>query len=411
MARSRTILCLADAEKGQAFLREIKERGFRVVLLTRNGLAGAGWPRDAIDELHTIHELNQPRDLMDFVLWLARGQTVDAVVGLDEFDTTRAAQIREMLRLDGMTLSQALRWRDKLAMRGITEAAGVPVPPYVGFHSQPAVRAFLARVPGPWLVKPRMLAGSLGIRTYDSAREVLDAFERMGHESVNYLLEQFIPGPLYHIDGVVDGGRVRFAQAHRYGRPLLQVAHQGGVFTSATVERGTRAEAALQEAHARVVGALGLERGVTHAEFIEDAEGRFVFVETACRVGGAHLSDLIEATCGLNLWREWARLTALAPGEAYELPPVRSAQGGLALCLARQKHPDYAAYSDPEIHLKIEHEHHAGLVVTTSTAARAEELIRDYVQRFTRDFLAVLPAGETGVGIDGPTGRALFRPQ
>jgi hypothetical protein len=409
MEPTRTILCLADAEKGHAFLREIKKR-FRVILLTRADLKDAAWPREAIDELHTTVDLNRPGDLLDFVLWLARRETIHTVVGLDEFDTTRAAQIRELLRIDGMTLSESLRWRDKLAMRQVTKAAGLDVPPFTAFHNGAEVRAFIERVPGPWLVKPRMLAGSLGIRKYGTAAQVHAAFERMGQSAADHVLEQFIEGPLYHVDGIVDGGQVRFVQAHRYGRPLLEVAHGGGIFTSATVQRGTKLEAGLFDAHARVTAALGLQRGVTHAEFIEAKDGRLVFVETACRVGGAHLSDLIEVTSGVNLWREWARLTALAPGERYELPPVRREHGGLALCLARQKRPDYSAYADREVRMRIEHDQHAGLVVATDTAARAEELIAGYVARFERDFLAVLPAVESGIGIDGPTMRAFFRP-
>lgn len=408
--KTRTILCLADAEKGQAFLRAIKERGFRVILLTRDGLKNADWPRECIDELHTIHELNRSQELTDFVLWLARDRQIDAVVGLDEFDMTRAAALRELLRLPGMPLSRTLHWRDKLSQRQLCQEAGIPVPPFVSFYTRSAVKHFLETVPGPWLVKPRLLAGSLGIRKYETWQEVGGAFERLGGESVDYVLEQFIPGPLYHVDGIVDGGKVLWAQAHKYGRPLLEVAQNGGVFTSCTVQRGSATEKALLDVHARMVNALGLDRGVTHAEFIEDAQGRFVFVETACRVGGAHLSDLIEKTSGVNLWREWARLTALAPDERYTLPPVRAEHGGLLLCLARQKQPDYSGYADPEVRMRIEHDHHAGLVVATGTAARAEEMIAGYVKRFESEFLAVLPAVETGVGIDGPSVRALFRP-
>ena len=404
----RTILCLADAEKGHAFLRAVKERGFKVILLTREGLRHGDWPWQAIDQLHTVHDLNVPRHLMDFTLWLARREKIDVVVGLDEFDTTRAAAIREMLRVPGMSLTDSLRWRDKLAMREVAHAAGVAVPEFVPFQNEAQIVEFLGRTKGPWLVKPRMLAGSLNIRKYSTASEVRAAFERLGSEAVDYLLEVFIPGPLYHVDGIVDGGRVKFVQAHKYGRPLFEVAHGGGVFTSANVERGSATDTALKTAHDKVTAALGMQRGVTHAEFIEGADGKFYFVETAARVGGAHLSDLIEQTSGLNLWREWGILSALAPNEPYTLPATKLTHGGLALCLAKQKKPDYSTFPDPEIALRIEHEHHAGLVVRTTSAARAEEMIRGYVQRFTSEFLATLPVVEKGVGIEGPYIRQLF---
>lgn len=407
---ARTILCLADQVKGQAFLRQIKQEGYRVILLTRDEIVGGDWPREAIDEIYSIYDFNRSRDLLDFVIRLARERKIDEVVGLDEYDTTRAAEIRELFRLPGMPLSTTFRFRDKLAMRHITRRAGLLVPDFVGFENRESVHQFLDRTPGPWLVKPRTLAGSLGIRQYGRADEVRGVFERLGGESVDFLLEKFIEGDLYHVDGIVDAGRIHFAQAHRYGRPLLRVAHEGGVFTSFTVDRSSRKCQDVLKAHADVVAALGLERGVTHAEFIEDSQGRFVFVEIACRVGGAHLSDLIEKSCGLNLWREWARLMALREGQAYTLPPVRTDHGGLALCLARQETPDLSSFTDPEISMRIQRKHHAGIVVTTRTPERATELIQGYQQRFTNEFLAVLPAAETGVGNEGPKIRGLVRP-
>jgi hypothetical protein len=404
-----TILCLADQVKGQAFLQQIKHEGYRVILLTRDEIAGGDWPRESIDEIHSIYDFNQSRTLLDFVIRLARERRIDKVVGLDEYDTTRAAEIRELFLLGGMPLSTTFRFRDKLAMRHLALGAGIPVPDFVGFENRAAVHQFLQKCPGPWLVKPRTLAGSLGIRQYARADEVRGVFDHLGGESVDFLLEKFIEGDLYHVDGIVDGGRIHFAQAHRYGRPLLRVAHEGGVFTSFTVDRTSQKAKSVLAAHTAVVAALGLERGVTHAEFIEDSRGRFVFVEIACRVGGAHLSDLIEKTCGLNLWREWARLMALGEGEHYVLPPVREEHGGLALCLARQATPDLSTFTDPEIAMKIQRKHHAGIIVTTRTTERAHDLIQGYQDRFTKEFLAVLPAAETGVGNEGPKIRGLIR--
>ena len=49
-----TILCIATYFKGEPFLRECRRLGCTVLLLTVDTLAGAAWPRDSIDEVHTI---------------------------------------------------------------------------------------------------------------------------------------------------------------------------------------------------------------------------------------------------------------------------------------------------------------------------------------------------------------------
>ena len=54
--------------------------------------------------------------------------------------------------------------------------------------------------------------------------------------------------------------------------------------------------------------ALGMVRGVTHAEYIRDKAGKFFFLEVAARVGGAFIADVAEAATGINLWTEWARI-------------------------------------------------------------------------------------------------------
>ncbi len=43
-----------------------------------------------------------------------------------------------------------------------------------------------------------------------------------------------------------------------------------------------------------VLSTLGLVRGVTHTEFIRSAEdGRWYFLETSARVGGAYIVDVV----------------------------------------------------------------------------------------------------------------------
>ena len=89
----------------------------------------------------------------------------------------------------------------------------------------------------------------------------------------------------------------------------MQVAHHGGAYISRTVARGSSDEKTLLTINKRLVKALGLERGATHAEFIKSTEdGKFYFLEIAARVGGAYIADVLEAATGVNIWREWARM-------------------------------------------------------------------------------------------------------
>jgi biotin carboxylase len=322
-------------------------------------------------------------------------------VALEEFDVITAGLIREHLQVPGMTGTTARRFRDKLAMRVHACADGVPVPDFTPLLNEDDLRHFLARVPPPWVLKPRSDVSAIGIRTMHDAPAVwraiedLDARASLRERPSYYLLERFIRGDVFHVDSVVDHGTVVFAGVNRYRRPPMEVAHHGGVFVTSSLEHGSADERALIDLNARVLASLGLERGASHAEFIRDAEdGGFHFLEVAARVGGAYIAETLEAATGLNLWREWARVELHSPEQPYDPPHIQAHSAGLVLSLARQEWPDTSGYTDPEIVYRVRRPWHAGLIVASPSHARVQDLLDRYQQRFLQEFCAVLPPRE-----------------
>jgi biotin carboxylase len=144
-----------------------------------------------------------------------------------------------------------------------------------------------------------------------------------------------------------------------------------------------------------VLEELGFLRGVTHAEFLKaHSDGKIYFLEVAARVGGAYISNVIEAATGINLWREWARLEVGAGKQPYQLPKTRTDYAGAIVSLARQENPDTSGYNDPEIIYRVAKYHHAGFILKSSTPQRIEELLQSYSMRFQADFLATQPVPE-----------------
>jgi hypothetical protein len=204
-----------------------------------------------------------------------------------------------------------------------------------------------------------------------------------------------VPGDVFHIDSIVSERKVLFAEAHAYGAPPLDTSHDGGVFTTRTLDRESVEARALYRLNREVIESLGLVRGVTHTEFLRAREdGKFYFLEIAARVGGAYISDVIEAATGINLWREWARLEVAAGKSPYVLPGTRHDYSGVVLSLARQECPDTSSYNDPEIVSRITRKHHAGFVISSPKSERIVDLLDSYTERFTKDFLATAPVPE-----------------
>jgi biotin carboxylase len=394
-----TILCLASYEKGHEFLRQCKRQGWTVVLLTSESIRQeAHFPTESIDEIFYMaddhHRWNRTHTL-NAVAYLARTRVFDRIVALDDFDVEVAAMLREHLRVPGMGETTAHYFRDKLAMRMKAAEAGIRVPDFVHVLNHGRVAAFLERVPGPWILKPRSMAGALGIRMIDRPEDLWEIVEALGDEQSRFLLERFVPGDIFHVDSIVTDRQIRFAIASGYGRPPFEVAHRGGIFTTRILDRESDSARRLLAENQRVLAGLGLVRGVSHTEYIIGRDdGQVYFLETSARVGGAHIADLVEAATGINLWAEWAKVE-LAGGQApYEPPEARQDYAGLVVSLARQEHPDTSQFADPEVVWRMEKLHHIGLIVRSPDPVRVRALLADYTARIARDYHASEPARE-----------------
>jgi len=390
-ARPLTFLCITTYEKGQEFMRQCKRQGCRVLLLTAEKLRNADWPRESLDETYYLPDEIPLDDIVKAVTHLARNEKLDRIVALDEFDMETAATLREHLRIPGMGLTTMRYFRDKLAMRMRALDRHVRVPDFVPVVNHADVRYYLGHVPGPWVLKPRQEASAIGIKKINVADELWPLLDQLGDKQSAHLLEKFVPGDVYHVDSVVSENEVVFANASKYGKPPLNVAH-GGVFTTFTVPRAGEDDTALRSMNRDLIGALGLLRGVAHAEFIRaHADGYFYFLECAARVGGAYINEMVEAATGINLWREWARIEVAGGDGSYKLPAIREDYAGVILSLAKQDDPDTSAYNDPEILYRIKKHHHAGLILKSSDPQRIPALLENYAQRFAQEFLAVEP--------------------
>ena len=386
-----TILCLASDVKGQPFLRECHRQGWRVLLVTRQRHADGDWPREAIAETFFMPSLLDREALVKGVSWLARSQVIDRVVALDDFDVEQAALLREHLRIPGMGDTTARYFRDKLAMRVRAEEAGILVPAFVHALNDAAVARFLAATPAPWVVKPRSEGSAAGISKLESADDVWRRLHELGDERSSHLIERFVPGDVYHVDSIVSEREVVFSVTSRYGRPPLDVMHGGGLFVTRTLPDDAPDAVEAAALTRELLAALGFVRGVTHTEFIRGRDdGRLYFLETASRVGGAYIADVVEAATGVNLWTEWARIE-VGGGAPYRLPERRHLHAGVVLSLARQEWPDTSAYDDAEIVRRLHVRQHAGLIVASPNAARVEALLEDYGRRFYADFHASAP--------------------
>jgi hypothetical protein len=391
-------LCVSTYFKGQDFLKSCKAQGNNVFLLTRKSLEHEAWPFDVIDEVFYIDEWNDAQVLAGLA-YKFRSIHFDRFIALDDFDVEKVATLREHFRMPGMGETTSRYFRDKLAMRIKGKDSGIPVPEFTALFNDMDVNLFTDTVLAPWLIKPRSEASATGIRKIYSKDELWQVIHELGDNRHNYLVEKFAPGDVFHVDSLNYNNKVIFTRVSRYLDTPFEVAHGGGIFRSVTLEINSPDDKGIIKLNKQVIKAFGLKHSASHSEYIKShATGEYFFLETSSRVGGANLSEMVEAASGVNLWGEWAKIEdAVLKGYTYQLPEVKKKYAGIVVSLSRFEHPDMSSFNDTEIVWKMNKAWHIGMIISSDTQERILELLDKYTQRIANEFHASAPAPNKSV--------------
>jgi biotin carboxylase len=240
------------------------------------------------------------------------GTPVNGVLAVGDRPTIVAARAAAALGLPGNPPDAACASRNKLASRLALQAAGLPVPWFRAVRTGDDAAALARDVPYPCVVKPLALSGSRGVIRANSEAEFAAAFNRVrallqsidirmerdaAHDAV--LIESFIPGREYALEGVLDDGTLRTFAIFEKPDPL------DGPFFEETIyvtpprvdgEQQVRISAAIGDA----ARALGLRHGPVHAEARVNDAGVYV-LEVAARPIGGLCSKAVRFSGGASL--------------------------------------------------------------------------------------------------------------
>lgn len=397
MSQPLSILCIASYFKGEKFMIACKQLGCKVYLVTSEDLKNKAWPRQYLDDIFFVpcdeNKVWNMEHVINGLAYVMQHTRIDRIVALDDFDVEKGALLREHFRIPGMGQTTARYFRDKLAMRKQAQDEGIRVPAFSDLFFDEDIRHYVKNVAAPWVVKPRHEASATGIKKLHNEADLWEHLKKIGETRHNFLIEQFKPGHVYHVDALSQNGKVLFARSSQYLSPPFEVMQGGGIFRSHTIAFNSPDDKALQKMNAQVMKAFGMRSSASHTEFIKcNEDGQFYFLETSARVGGANLMEMLEASAGINLWTEWAKLeVAVAQNEAYTLPPVTSLHSGIITSLARSEHPDTSSFKEPEIFMRPDIEYHICLILQSKSRERVLQLLDDYVIRIQRDYHAALP--------------------
>jgi len=253
---------------------------------------------------------------------------VDRLEATVEAHIMAAANVREACRIPGTSVKTAFLCRDKPAMKEALRAAGVPCAQSAGADTAAEIRAFVAKVGYPIIIKPRDAAGASGTSKVDNDAELEEILPTLRG---SVAVEEFIEGHEGFYDTIAVNGRVMHEFVCHYYPNVLEAMRTRWISPQFIATNRVDAVSAYDEIKAmgrKVIEALEIGTSATHMEWFYGPKG-LKFSEIGCRPPGVRAWDLYNAGNEMDLYREWAM--AIVHGRPSQQPSRRFAAGIIAL--------------------------------------------------------------------------------
>jgi hypothetical protein len=232
------------------------------------------------------------------IIGAARKRRIDGVVAVGDRPTVIAALVNEVLGLEGHPAAAAAAARNKQLTRQRLQAAGLLVPSFVATSTAAEPQALAPSLTFPVVVKPVELSGSRGVMRVDDEaglvaacyrlRALLHAPEIRAERNDAHgvlLVEQFIPGREFAIEGLLNQGRFDLLALFDKPDPLDGPFFEETIYTTPS-SAAPDVQHRIAEAVVQASDAIGLWHGPVHAECRVNEAGVYVLEVAARPIGG-----------------------------------------------------------------------------------------------------------------------------
>jgi predicted ATP-grasp superfamily ATP-dependent carboligase len=233
------------------------------------------------------------------ILESAAVRPLDGLIVVGDRPTVIAARVAERLGLPWHPPEAAAAAGHKLLTREALRDAGLPVPWFVSVSIDDEPSAVSHQpLTYPCVVKPVALSGSRGVMRADNAERLAAAFARLqalmrqpdvraerNEAHAMALIEGFIPGREYALEGLLTGGRLQTLAIFDKPDPLDGPFFEEAIYLTPSPAKD-EVQRAIVESVDRAAVAIGLRHGPIHAECRVNADGVYVLEVGARPIGG-----------------------------------------------------------------------------------------------------------------------------
>jgi biotin carboxylase len=277
----------------------------------------------------------------------AKNTPVTAVVGVDDDTALVAGAIATRLDLPTNPVAALEAARNKHLQRWIMRQAGVPVPRFSVHSIDDPVAPIAESAPYPCVVKPIVLSASRGVIRADDPSSFRAAHARlasilaepdvceMGRPARQYLVEEFVPGPEYALEGYLGGkpGGIRALPFHVLALfdkpdPLDGPYFEETIYVTPS-RASDRVQRELSTCDLAAAEAVGLVNGPIHVDLRYSGD-RAWLIELAARPIGGKCSRALRFGVGGELSLE-DLIVRRAVGRMTSVPTREDAASGVMM--------------------------------------------------------------------------------
>jgi len=251
------------------------------------------WGDDALAVRFDAPEHAAGRALQEF-----RKHHFQGILGLGDRPAIAASYTARGLGVAGNHPVAVEACHNKLRMREVLHAAGLPTPWFRAVPLAPLPEPQLVGITYPCVIKPLSLSASQGVMRADCRDEFLSGLGRLKHlfeqpdlrslresDFTQALVEEYVPGAEVAIEGIVLDGELKLLAIFDKPDPLEGPFFEETIYLVPSRLSAER-QAAVRRTAERAIRAIGLTHGPVHAEFRVNERGIWP-VEIAPRpIGG-----------------------------------------------------------------------------------------------------------------------------
>ncbi len=231
---------------------------------------------------------NDLQSMVDTLTRKYQGTPLRAVIAAKEWAVLPAAKIRNALKLPGSSIETANVCTNKFEMKERARDQNIPITPYALLKG-----ANLEQLKASWglpmVAKPIRSSGSRGLFY------IYDLNHKMPTDCwPDLILEKYIEGEELSLESFVINGEVEFSNLTQY--------YEKGHINILPAQRDVAAYPALRDLNARVIKAMGIQNGLTHAEYYLGPQGPLLG-EIAIRPPGGYIMEALSLAYGFDAWQ------------------------------------------------------------------------------------------------------------